>query len=378
MNKSHQIPENIQNIAKEFAVEGGIKTITPYGSGHINDTFLVENTESNCPDYLLQRINHHIFKDVEGVIVNIYMVTAHLDAKLKSKVDLENSDEQVLTLIPAKNSVLFFKDTAGNFWRMYQFIKNSVSYNVVSSTKQAYEGGQAFGRFQRRLSDMNPELLSETIVNFHDITMRLNQFKDALQFDDFDRSKNIETEIHLIKEYEEYMCSIYKMGEAGLLPIRITHNDTKFNNILFDTADKAICIIDLDTVMPGYIAYDFGDAIRSLVNTSEEDEPDIHKIDVNIPLFEAYTQGYLKEAMGFLTVGEIDSLYHAVFLFPYMQGVRFLTDYLNGDRYYKTAYPDHNLVRARAQFQLFRKLIENKSILKQIIDEAQKASLSTN
>jgi Ser/Thr protein kinase RdoA (MazF antagonist) len=378
MNNNHQLPENIKKIAKEFAVEGGIKTIKPYGSGHINDTFLVENTESNCPDYLLQRINHHIFKDVEGVIVNIYMVTAHLDAKLKSKVDLENSDEQVLTLIPAKNSVLFFKDTAGNFWRMYQFIKNSVSYNVVSSTEQAYEGGQAFGRFQRRLSDMNPELLTETIVNFHDITMRLTQFKDAMQVDEFDRLKNIETEIHLIKEYEEYMCSIYKMGEAGLLPIRITHNDTKFNNILFDTADKAICIIDLDTVMPGYIAYDFGDAIRSLVNTSEEDEPNINKIDVNIPLFEAYTQGYLKEAMGFLTEEEIDSLYHAVFLFPYMQGVRFLTDYLNGDCYYKTAYPDHNLVRTRAQFQLFRKLNENKSTLKQIINEALKARITKN
>lgn len=362
----------IQNIAKNFAIEGDIESAKPFGSGHINDTIFIKNAETNSPDYLLQRINHHIFRDVEGVVVNIARVSAHLDHKLNGEFKTENGVERVLTLIPTLKGSLFFKDEDGSFWRMYHFIEDSVSYDLVSSAKQAYEGGEAFGRFQRMLADMDATLLTETLPNFHNIKFRLNNFYQALADDVKGRVKEIPEEIELIKSYEEFMCSLYEMGQAGKLPTRITHNDTKFNNILFDKNDRVICIIDLDTVMPGYVAYDFGDAIRSLVNTAEEDEADISKINVNMSLFKAYTEGYLKEAGNFLTPGEVESLYLAVFLFPYMQGIRFLTDYLQGDTYYKTAYPTHNLVRTRSQFQLFKKLWSHKSEIKSIIEAEQK------
>lgn len=376
MSKSNVATETIQNIVANFAIEGAIKATKPFGSGHINDTFLITNSDRTCPDYLLQRINHHIFKDVEGVVVNIARVSAHLETKLKGEFKSEKSVEQVLTLIPTKESVLFLEDKDGNFWRMYQFIKDSISYDLVSSTKQAYEGGEAFGRFQLMLADMEPSLLKETLKDFHNIKFRLRQFNTALAENKEDRAKEVVEEIALIREHEAFMCSLYQMGEDGLLPKRITHNDTKFNNILFDKNDNVICVIDLDTVMPGYIAYDFGDAIRSLVNTAEEDEADITKIDVNIPLFKAYTEGYLKEAMNFLTPAEVESLYLAIFLFPYMQAIRFLTDYLQGDTYYKIAYPTHNLVRTRSQFQLLKKLWARKGLLKDIIDENQKSALN--
>jgi serine/threonine protein kinase len=345
MTKATFITKKIKQLVKRFAIEGDVLSTKPFGNGHINDTFFIENTNKNCPDYLLQRINHHIFKDVEGVVVNISMVSAHLDTKLKGEFKSDKSIEQVLTLIPTNEGALFYKDEDGNFWRVYQFIKDSISYDLITSTKQAYEGGEAFGRFQLMLADMDPNLLTETLKDFHNIKFRLVNFDKAVAEDSAGRLKEVSEEIKLIKEHKEFMCNLYQMGEDGLLPRRITHNDTKFNNILFDNNDNVICIIDLDTVMPGYIAYDFGDAIRSLANTAEEDEADLSKIGVNVPLFKAYTEGYLKEATQFLTDHEIESLYLAIFLFPYMQAIRFLTDYLQGDTYYKIAYPLHNLVR---------------------------------
>ncbi len=371
MGKPILSTEAIKHIVANFAIEGDIKAAKPFGSGHINDTFLISNTDTTCPDYLLQRINHHIFKDVEGVVVNIARVSNHLSTKLQGEFKSEKAVEQVLTLTPTTDGILYLKDEDGNFWRMYQFIKDSISYDLVSSTKQAYEGGEAFGRFQLMLADMDPSLLKETLVDFHNITFRLKQFNTALAEDKMGRAKEVEEEIALIREHEDFMCGLYQMGKDGLLPKRITHNDTKFNNILFDKDDSVICIIDLDTVMPGYIAYDFGDAIRTLVNTAEEDEADLSKIEVNITLFKSYTEGYLKEAINFLTPAEIESLYLAIFLFPYMQAIRFLTDYIQGDTYYKIAYPTHNLVRTKAQFHLFKKLWAQKEVLKTIIDESQ-------
>lgn len=376
MDKPNFSTETVQHIAKNFAFEGGIASTKPFGSGHINDTFLIRNSQENCPDYLLQRINHLIFKDVEGVVVNIARVSAHIDTKLKGEFKSEKSVEQVLTLIPTLSGVLYFKDEPGNYWRMYQFIADSVSYDLVESPKQAYEGGEAFGRFQLMLADMDPNLLTETLVDFHNIRFRLANYKKALADDSADRAKKVKEEIALVEEYEGWMCTLYQMGEDGLLPKRITHNDTKFNNILFDKDDNVICIIDLDTVMPGYVAYDFGDAIRSLANTAEEDEPDLSKIKVNMPLFKAYTDGYLKEAVHFLTKDELKSLYFAVFLFPYMQAVRFLTDYLQGDTYYKIAYPEHNLVRTKAQFKLFRELYAQKETIQKMIEDSAQTALN--
>jgi hypothetical protein len=360
---------SVNDIIQNFCIEGNFSEAKIFGSGHINDTFLVKNTQVDQPDYLLQRINHHVFKDVSGVIDNIYMVTSHLKNKLK-EVYGNGVDKRVLSLIPAKDRKLFVKDSNGNFWRMYIFMTGAKSYDLVTSDKQAREGGRAFGEFQSLLSDMNPKLLSETIVDFHNIIKRLKDFDIALENDVLGRKASIADEIAFIRKREDEMSTIYKWGKADLIPQRITHNDTKFNNILFDRDDKAQCIIDLDTVMSGYIAYDFGDAIRTLINTTVEDEQELSKIHLNIPLFKAYTEGYAEKASGFITPKEVDSLYFGMMLLPYMQGVRFLTDYLQGDTYFKTAYQEHNLIRTQAQFHLLSKMEDEKDLLSEIIQES--------
>jgi Ser/Thr protein kinase RdoA (MazF antagonist) len=269
-----------------------------------------------------------------------------------------DAEKEVLRLVMAQNHLYYFVDEHGNYWRMYKYIKNTKSIDIVETEEQAFEGGKAFGRFQVLLFDLDINLLSYTIPAFHHIGLRLTRFNTALQANPLDRKKTIAAEVEFIQQRIENMCAILNLGREEGLPLRITHNDTKFNNILLDMNDKAQCVIDLDTVMPGYVAYDFGDAVRTIINTASEDEKELDKIRLNMPLFEAFTKGYLKESASLLTSNEIKSLPLSVLLFPYMQGVRFLTDYLNGDTYYKIQFPDHNLQRTRAQFQLLRKLEE--------------------
>lgn len=355
---------DIAAIVFNFQITGTISEVRNYGNGHINDTFLLKNSNAAGPDYLLQRINHHVFKDVSGLMENIARVTAHLQSKLTP-----GTNQKLLELIYTKDNKTFCRDNEDNYWRLYFFISGSRSYDVAETARQACEAGMAFGRFQSMLSDMDPEQLAETIVDFHNIQKRLKDFHEALQFDKAGRVSAVSDEISIITRNEQAMSIINKWGQAGLLPKRITHNDTKLNNVLLDADDSAICVIDLDTVMTGYVAYDFGDAIRIITNTAAEDEPDLEKIQVNIDLFRAYTEGYIKTAVSFLTEKEVESLSWGMLLLPYMQGVRFLTDYLQGDTYFKIAYPDHNLVRARAQFSLFAKLYEKKPRLQQIIAE---------
>ncbi len=359
---------DITEIANNFKIEGGFENAIPYGSGHINDTFCLVNTEEGSPDYLLQRINHHVFPDVPSLMRNIDYVCRHL----KQKLELKNLNPQksVITLVNCNDGLDYFKDSQGNFWRMYIFLKDTKSYDIVSTEKQAREGGLAFGKFQALLSDMDAELLAETILNFHNIIARLNRFNLAVTLDAFDRLKEVAAEIAFVHERSGALSEIQRMGDSGELPKRITHNDTKFNNILFNEQDSAQCIIDLDTVMPGYVAFDFGDAVRTIINTCSEDEKDLNKISLNIALFKSFTEGYLQEAITFLTEKETGSLLPGVFLLPYMQGVRFLTDYLQGDVYFKTEFKGHNLQRARAQFHLLKKLEEQKQELGKIIEKA--------
>jgi len=355
---------DIAAIALKFQITGDIAEVRNYGTGHINDTFLLKNSSPADPDYLLQRINHHVFKDVTGLMENIARVTDHLESKL-----IPDSNQKLLRLIDTKDGNTFYKDIDGNYWRLYLFIPGSRSYDIAETAQQAYQAGMAFGRFQSMLSDMDPALLSETIIDFHNIEKRLRDFHEAKQADKVKRLADVSTEIEIISRHEKDMCTINQWGQAGLIPNRITHNDTKLNNVLLDADDMAICVIDLDTVMTGYVAYDFGDAIRTITNTAAEDEADIEKIQVNTDLFTAYTEGYIKTTGNFLTEKEIESLSWGMLLLPYMQGVRFLTDYLEGDTYFKIAYPEHNLVRAKAQFSLFTKLHEQSPELRQIITD---------
>ena len=278
-----------------------------------------------------------------------------------------NPEKEVLTFIAAKDGKHYYEDYQSNYWRMTCFLESTKSYDLVTSGKQAYQGGFAFGRFQHMLSDLDPSVLIDTIPDFLNIETRLWHFNTAKKHDNCGKLKSVLTEVDFLDSRAVDMKKIINLGKDGTLPLRVTHNDTKFNNILLDEHDNIQCVIDLDTVMPGYVAYDFGDAIRSIINTAAEDEPNLDAIQLNIPLFSEFTRGYLSQAKPFLTDVERESLMMGILLLPYMQSVRFLTDYLEGDVYYKTYFPGHNLQRARTQMQLFKMLELNRNKLDRIV-----------
>jgi Ser/Thr protein kinase RdoA (MazF antagonist) len=357
---------HIQSVISHFAIEGSMAFIKAHGTGHIHDTFHVKNTDSSYPDYLLQRINHHVFKNIPALTENIQLVTTHLRKKLETLPGADPGRE-VLTLIPATDGKGYYQDEGGNYWRIFLFLPGTRSYDVVETPQQAYEGGRGFGKFMALLSDLDARLVHETIPHFHDIESRLSLFNKAISRNPENRVKEVAAEINFAQERIGQMSTILHMGLRGVLPLRITHNDTKFNNVLLNANDQAQCVIDLDTVMPGYVAYDFGDAIRTIVNTAPEDEQDLSKIRVNVALFEGFTRGFLHETRSILTTNEIDSLAMGALLLPFIMGLRFLTDYIDGDTYYKIHYPEHNIVRARAQFALVARLEEQYPVLQHLI-----------
>lgn len=357
----------IIGIAEQFDLNGIIADAERFGSGHINDTFKLTTENSEGTSYLLQRVNHDIFKDIPGLMNNIYLVTTHLKNQFKTK-GISDIDKYTLTIIPTKDDKLYFQDDEGSYWRLFILLSDTKSYDIVETAKQAYSGGQAFGQFQKQLSDLDATELVEILPNFHNIDFRIQNLKAAILNNNVDRVEKVQDLLDYVFERESKMRRILDLAANGDLPLRITHNDTKFNNVLLDQNDNVQCVIDLDTVMPGYVAYDFGDAIRTIINSAAEDEIDVDKIVLNIPLFKAYAEGYLSEAKEFLTDKEIESLMYGVLLLPYMQAVRFLTDYIDGDTYYKVHYPDHNLVRAKAQFKLVDELEKHEEELRNILE----------
>ncbi|MFC6999146.1 phosphotransferase enzyme family protein [Rufibacter roseus] len=358
-------------ILSKFAIQGTVGDVEPFGSGHIHDTYHVKNLKEGEPDYLLQCINHNVFKNIPALMENIQVVTSHLRKKLEH-LSGADPEQEVLTLVSTKEREWYYKDNDGSFWRVYHFIPDTFTYDVVKTAELAYEGGKAFGRFQALLADLPVHLLHDTIPDFHNVVNRLRLYHEVLQKDPVNRVAEVKTEIAFVEERAEAMSAIYKLGKAGKLPLRITHNDTKFNNVLLDKNDKAQCVVDLDTVMPGFVAYDFGDAIRTTINTAPEDEPDLEEIQISVDLFRGFTEGFLEETGHSLTRTEIESLSHGVLLLPFIMGLRFLTDYIDGDNYYKIHHKGHNLQRARAQFQLVRKLEEQYDLLRDIIGEVAK------
>lgn len=360
---------SIERFAGRFNIEGNILSVERFGSGHINDTFCVRTDKVGGKSYLLQRINNHIFTDVEGLMANTEIVLTHLKQRL---ADLGEADieRKTLTLVPTHRGELYYGNTEEGYWRMFILLEGTRSYDIVETPAQAYSGGQAFGNFQKLLADLDASRLVEILPHFHDLDFRMRNLREAIDADVCGRVKEVEDVLGYIFEREEDMRTVLVMGSRGELPLRITHNDTKFNNVLLDQDDRVQCVIDLDTVMPGYVAYDFGDAIRTIINSAAEDEADLSKIGLNIPLFRAYTEGYISAAKDFLTDSEIDSLIHGVYLLPFMQAVRFLTDYINGDKYYKTNYPMHNLVRTHAQLKLVREMELHRQHLTSILKES--------
>ncbi len=294
-------------------------------------------------------------------------VTAHLRDKL-SAIPGSDLKRECLTLIADRETGRSWHiDDQGNFWRMFIFISDHRSYERVDSHHKAFEGGKAVGRFQALLSDLPGDPLYETIPDFHNIVKRLETFHRVLSDDPAGRVSSSGKEIAEITRREEEMKVIIRLGEEGRIPLRITHNDTKFNNILFDSNDRALCIIDLDTVMPGYVHYDFGDAIRTASNTADEDSPDISSVSINLGIYEAYAKGYLAETKGTLNDTEKEYLAFAPKLLTYIMATRFLTDYLDGDKYYKIKYPEHNLQRNRVQIALLWSMEANYEKMQQII-----------
>jgi len=359
-------------IVDFFSIDGQPIRIEPFGSGHINDTYKIYTHADEKPNYMLQRINTNVFRNVDHLMNNIDVVCKHIKEKLRPDEE-KKIEDRVLTPIPTKEGKFYHKDGDGNYWRVFILIEGTKTYDIVETTQQAEEGGKAFGQFQAMLADLNPHDVYEVIPNFLNIASRLKDFKEALDKNSANRALAVQGEVDFILERENKMNTILSMAAKSQIPLRITHNDTKFNNVLLNSKDEAQCVIDLDTVMPGYVAYDFGDAIRTIINRAAEDEADLEKVKLNIPLFEAYTKGYLKMAQHFLYPMEVKSLVDGVLLLPYMQMVRFLTDYLNGDTYYKINHPQHNLQRTRAQMKLVSEIEQHEFLLRDIVEKEANA-----
>lgn len=358
--------QHLFSVLQHFSLSGNVVEIDGLGSGLINDTFQVKLMGDLSPSYVLQRINHHIFKDVSALMNNTRKVTEHLNIKLK-EAGQEQGFKQVLKIIPTKEGNSFYRDEKGDYWRVTAFIRGAKSYDMVQSPAQAYSAGWAFGRFHLLLSDLDAGQIEEVIPHFHHIGKRLERFEQAVSADAKGRAGGLREEINWIRKRNRLMHRVLEMGAEGKLPVRILHYDTKFNNVLLDDQDQIMCIIDLDTVMPGYLAYDFGDAIRTIINNAPEDEADLDKIRLNIPLFEAYARGYFEGSGTLMGENEVNSLIPGVLLLPYMQAVRFLTDYLEGDQYYKILHPDHNLQRSLAQMRLVEELEAHQQILQETL-----------
>lgn len=357
--------DKLNEIVFQFVEKNDNTEVKPLGAGHINDSFKVASGDT---EYVLQRINHEIFKDVPELQNNILRVTTHVRKKLEER-KVSDIERKVLNFIPTHDGKLYYKDEEGNYWRLMYFISDSKSYDSINP-ELARRAGLAFGDFQRMLADLPGGQLFETIPNFHNMEFRLEEFKEAVANDKAGRVSKVSDLVKEIEARAEEMTEPERMHREGKLPKRTNHCDTKVNNILFDSDDQVLCVVDLDTVMPGYVLSDFGDFMRTGANTGEEDDTNLDNVSIDLDIFEGYTKGYLENASSFLTQVEIDNLAFGAKLLTYMQTVRFFTDYLNGDTYYKTKHKEHNLERTLAQYKLLTSMEANFDKMQEIVSEA--------
>ena len=340
--------EKLFEIASHFALEGAVASVEALGEGFINDTFVVK-TSGSAPNYILQRKNHIVFPDVPGMMDNIKAVTEHIKAKVTDPM------RETLTVVPATDGKLYHKD-GENYWAVCLFIPDTVTYDRADSTALAYQGGVGIGRFQALLADFDKPL-NETIKGFHNIRWRFEQWDATIAADPAGRVKNLQQEIEWVESRREEMLSFWSKVETGEIPTHVTHNDTKISNILFDRpTGNVLCAIDLDTVMSSTSLNDFGDAIRSYTNTGAEDDKCLDNVEMSIDMFRAYAEGYLSEQRESMCASEKEWLAFAGRYITFEQVLRFLMDYIDGDKYYKIAYADHNLVRTRAQYKLLQSM----------------------
>lgn len=365
----------ISSIGDMFAIEGEFIMAEEIHTGLINATYRVtyEKSDGVRERYILQRINPNVFKDPKAVMKNVERVTRHINWKVL-RVQKDASG-QTLNLYPARGGKFYAMGPNGGYWRCYNNLESTHTYDVVENTTQAYQAGYAFGSFQDLVSDMPLENISETIPDFHNTRKRYERLMEVVKLNPRGRLTSCMPEINFIKEREGDVGRLLNMQAEGILPTRITHNDTKINNVMLDAeSDRAVCVIDLDTVMPGLTLYDFGDLVRTATSPTKEDETDLGKVHMQMPMFEALVNGYLDAAIGFLTPKEIEELPFAGKLISLEIGIRFLTDYLEGDVYFKTGHEKHNLDRCRTQLKLVSSIEAQMESMRKYVERAAKAS----
>lgn len=362
------IDPELMRLYPEFKCNGTLCSAVRFGSGHIHKTWLLRTSEPEGPGYILQRINHHVFQDVAGMMANIEKATSHLGKKMAG-----NSGYKQLELVKTITNDPCYTDPEGNFWRMYIRVVPGISHDVTTGKKMAWEAGKAFGGFIADLSDLPADELIPVLPGFHSMSLRFRQLAEAAEMDVAGRAGTVRNELAYVEEIVQQMLDMERLAADGVLPVRITHNDTKLNNLLFDENDRAICVIDLDTVMPGLSLFDFGDAVRTIASTAGEDEAQLEKIKFDIPVFEAFSKGFVASTAPMLTEAEKANLTLSAQYMTMIMAVRFLTDYLSGDVYYRIDDREHNIRRCRAQLRLLQDMRKKKSasdrILQSLFDE---------
>lgn len=352
---------NLNEILRHFNIDVDIRD---YGNGHINTTYLTQST----PKYILQKINTNIFKNPETLMKNIALVTDFLKKKIASEGG--DTERETLTLIKTIDKKNYYTDCDGSCYRVYRFIDNSVTYESVENTEQMYLAAKAFGKFFNRLSDFDASILFDTIENFHNTKKRYTDFISSVETNKSGRADKVKNEIEFAKSHSYIKDPVWDLMESGKMPLRVTHNDTKLNNVLFDEkTGEGVCVIDLDTVMKGSILFDVGDTLRFAASTAAEDEKDLNKVWFDLDMYRAHTKGFLEEVIDSLTETEIEYMPFAPKLLTYETGLRFLADYIDGDTYFKTHFEDQNLYRARTQFKLVEDMENKKDEIQKIFNE---------
>jgi hypothetical protein len=361
--------DDLPSVAAHFAIQGTSANVIPVTTGHIHDTYVVTVKAPGTVRYVLQRINHHVFRNPPAMTENILRVTDHIRMKLSQRDPV--LARRQLMVVPTQDGAGYYQDAQGNYWRLYNFIENAVTYDILSSGRQAREAARMFGWFQSLLLDLPGPPLHETIPGFHDTPRRWEVFRETLRQDARHRAGNARPEIDFVLENGALCHVLADLVKRGEIPVRIAHNDAKINNVMLDESTGAgVCVIDLDTVMPGLSVYDFGDLVRTAACPAAEDERDLAQVGVDLSLFEALARGFLEGAGGFLTPAERKHLVFAGKLITFEQLIRFLTDYLAGDIYYKIHRPQHNLDRSRTQWKLVQSITEHEEALNELVEGA--------
>lgn len=371
MNRKTWTKELLAEVGLRFRLAGHYVEGRPYGSGHINDTFaVVYDQGGNRVRYILQRLNTRVFQDPEGLMNNVAMVCRHTASKVEATAPPDDVNRRALTLVSAEDGKPFWVDDAGDYWRVYFFVEKAATHDVITSPRQAREAAKAFGRFQAMLADFPADQLKETIPGFHHTPGRLDALRRAAEEDPRGRAVTVGPELDFAFSRESLAGVFLDLHARGEMPSRVTHNDTKLNNVMLDhETGEGICVIDLDTVMPGLSLYDFGDMVRTAVSPAAEDERDLSKVTVRTEMFKALAVGFLSTAGSFLNEVERRHLVTAGKLLTYENGLRFLTDYLNGDIYFRTSREGQNLDRCRNQFALIRSLEARENELVRLVEE---------